>query len=93
MKASELLVRIEKAGGKFEIKGRCVYPLDIPGKYQAALARQGYLVSCLVLERQAAQRWEASGRDPKWWRGPQLVVRPRDAFEALKQLLAAERVH
>lgn len=93
MKPSQLLAAIEKAGGSFEIKGRCVYPVNIPERYRPRLARCGYQIACLVLERQAAQRWEASGRDPKWWRGPQLVhVRPRDAFQSLRQILAAERV-
>lgn len=93
MKASQLLAEIEKAGGRFVINGRNVYSENVPKKHRAALARQGYLVSCLILERQASQRWEASGRDPRWWRGPQLAyVRPRNAFEALKQIIARERV-
>jgi hypothetical protein len=78
MTTNKLVERIEAAGGEFLIEGRQVsilWPASLSVKHQSdferldRLARQDrYCLTAWILERAASRTWEASGRDPGWWR-------------------------
>src|SRR5438093_1221106 len=97
MKVSTLIRKIERAGGTFHLHGRAVSVSGVPKRYQRLLRQQAYALKCSILEREAARKWDASGHNPAWWRNGQRplslplssppIIRPRDVFEALKQIL------
>jgi hypothetical protein len=69
VRASELLAKIERAGGGFTIEtdGTIRYQ-RVPRQLLPELKQQSNLVKALIKERAAARAWELSGRDPNWWR-------------------------
>jgi hypothetical protein len=80
MTISALVEKIERMGGQFvvEVKTRqasIMWPPEPTPKEQIAFHRldrlarqQHYCLTAWLLEREASRRWEASGRDPHWWR-------------------------
>jgi len=78
MTTGKLVERIEQLGGQFLVEGRQVsilWPASMSEKEQAdfqqldRLARKDhYCLTAWILEREASRAWEASGRDPAWWR-------------------------
>ena len=69
MKASELVAKIERAGGEFTVEpdGR-VYYVNVPPALLPQLVKKAELVKALIKERAASEAWERSGRNPNWWR-------------------------
>jgi hypothetical protein len=69
MKASELLAKIESSGGRLAlIAGDQLECNDVPEELLAELREQKYLVMALLKERRACEAYEASGRNPGWYR-------------------------
>lgn len=78
MTTNRLVEQIEAAGGEFIIEDRRVsirWPGSLTAKDQDdfqrldRIAREDrYCLTAWILEREASRAWEASGRDPAWWR-------------------------
>ena len=78
MTTNKLVERIEALGGKFLVEGRQVSILwpespspreQIDFQKLDRIARQNhYCLTAWILEREASRSWEASGRNPRWWR-------------------------
>jgi hypothetical protein len=87
MTITKLIEQIERLGGKFVIANREIslaWPESLNPEQQDAFrrldtrARDNYvLVRAELLEREASSAWEASGRDPHWWR-TEHVGHPRE---------------
>lgn len=88
---AKLIEQIERLGGKFVIANREIslaQPDSLTTAQQNAFrrldgqARRNFtLVRAELLEREASRAWEASGRNPDWWR----------KLEELQQKMLAEK--
>ena len=82
MTTNKLVERIEALGGKFLVEGRRVSILwpESPSvsdqiefqKLDRIARTDHYSLTAWILEREASRKWEARGRDPRWWRAEQV---------------------
>ena len=67
--AHQLLQRIRKAGGEVRLgpDGKLQHR-NVPQPLKRKLARNYYLIQTWLAEQRASVAWEASGKNPEWWR-------------------------
>jgi hypothetical protein len=73
-----LIREVERLGGEFVMEGRTVglvWPATLDSAkrrkarwFDRMVRKKAYLVEAIIRDREASHRWEASGRDPAWWK-------------------------
>jgi len=69
LSASKLIAKIRRSGGDIRIghEGQIQFKNCSP-RLKELVRRERYCVLAFLREERATKAWEASGRDPNWWR-------------------------
>lgn len=77
-----LIRECERLGGRFRLTGRSValeWPDDMKKRGKALrleqeCRKQAYSVRAVIADREVSHKWEASGRNPHWWRDEERLL-------------------